>query len=33
VLSDLPITIEGADPVPLPPGARAGRYFLFRKRG
>jgi hypothetical protein len=33
VLSDLPITIEGTDPVPLPPGARPGRYFLFRNRG
>lgn len=33
VLSDLPITIEGTDPVPLPPGAREGRYFLFRNRG
>lgn len=33
VLSDLPIVIDGTESVALPPGAREGRYFLFRNRG
>ncbi|MBS3647256.1 hypothetical protein KEU06_01270 [Pseudaminobacter sp. 19-2017] len=31
VLSDLPLVLEGASPLPLPDGAREGRYFLYRR--
>jgi hypothetical protein len=30
VLSDLPLTLEGTVAVPLPPGARHERYFIYR---
>jgi hypothetical protein len=30
VLSDLPLELAGAKPMPLPNGAREGRYFLYR---
>lgn len=30
VLSDLPLELEGATALPLPDGAREGRYFLYR---
>jgi hypothetical protein len=30
VLSDLPLSIENATPLPLPPGAREGRYYIYR---
>ena len=30
VLSDLPLDVPGTRPLPLPPGAREGRYFLYR---
>ena len=30
ILSDLPLTIKNAAPLPLPPGARADRYYLYR---
>ena len=30
VVSDLPLEIAGARPLPLPRGAREGRYFLYR---
>lgn len=30
VLSDLPLSIENATPLPLPPGAREGRYYMYR---
>jgi hypothetical protein len=30
VLSDLPLDLEGATPLPLPGGALEGRYFLYR---
>jgi S-adenosyl-L-methionine methyltransferase len=29
VLSDLPLELAGTRPLPLPPGAREGRYFLY----
>jgi hypothetical protein len=31
VVSDLPLQLAGARPLPLPSGAREGRYFLYRK--
>lgn len=31
VISDLPLQLAGARPLPLPAGAREGRYFLYRK--
>ena len=30
VLSDMPLKLEGMRPLPLPAGAREGRYFLYR---
>ena len=30
VISDLPLELEGASQLPLPSGAREGRYFLYR---
>ncbi|MDW6025600.1 class I SAM-dependent methyltransferase [Mesorhizobium sp. BAC0120] len=30
VLSDLPLELPGTRALPLPPGAREGRYFLYR---
>ena len=30
VLSDLPLQLDGATPLPLPAGARQGRYFIYR---
>jgi hypothetical protein len=30
VLSDLPLMLAGAQPLPLPPGARDERYFIYR---
>jgi S-adenosyl-L-methionine methyltransferase len=30
VLSDLPLELAGTRPLPLPPGAREGAYFLYR---
>lgn len=30
VLSDMPLELEGMRPLPLPGGAREGRYFLYR---
>jgi hypothetical protein len=30
VLSDMPLELEGTRPLPLPAGAREGRYFLYR---
>ena len=30
VLSDMPLKLEGMRPLPLPSGAREGRYFLYR---
>ncbi|MGE0007353.1 MAG: class I SAM-dependent methyltransferase [Parvibaculaceae bacterium] len=33
VLSDLPLTLAGSEPVPLPPGARDDRYFIYRADG
>lgn len=32
VLSDLPLSLEGATPLPLPAGAREGRYYVYRAR-
>ena len=32
VLSDMPLKLEGMRPLPLPSGAREGRYFLYRNR-
>ena len=32
VLSDLPLTVPGATPLPLPAGAREDRYFIYRYR-
>lgn len=29
VLSDLPLHLDGATPLPLPAGARQGRYFIY----
>lgn len=29
ILSDLPLSIENATPLPLPPGAREGRYYIY----
>jgi len=31
VISDLPLELAGARPIPLPVGAQEGRYFLYRK--
>lgn len=31
VVSDLPLDMAGVHPVPLPPGAQEGRYFLYRR--
>lgn len=31
VISDLPLELAGAKALPLPEGAREGRYFLYRK--
>jgi hypothetical protein len=33
VLSDLPLTLAGTQTVPLPPGARDDRYFIYRAAG
>jgi hypothetical protein len=33
VLSDLPLSIAGAEQLPLPKGAREGRYYLYRFSG
>jgi len=33
VLSDLPLELSGARALPLPAGAREGRYFLYRTDG
>lgn len=33
VISDLPLKLEGTSPLPLPGGAREGRYFLYRNGG
>lgn len=30
ILSDLPLDMAGAKPLPLPPGARQDRYYLYR---
>ena len=30
VLSDLPLELSGTRALPLPAGAREGRYFLYR---
>ena len=30
VLSDLPLQLDGAAPLPLPAGAREGRYFIYK---
>jgi trans-aconitate methyltransferase len=30
VLSDLPLYLDGATPLPLPAGARQGRYFIYK---
>jgi hypothetical protein len=30
VLSDLPLQLDGATPLPLPAGARQGQYFIYR---
>jgi S-adenosyl-L-methionine methyltransferase len=30
ILSDLPLSIPGAHAVPLPPGAREDRYYIYR---
>ena len=30
VLSDLPLQLDGATPLPLPTGARQGRYFIYK---
>lgn len=30
VLSDMPLELQGTRPLPLPAGAREGRYFLYR---
>jgi hypothetical protein len=30
VLSDMSLELEGMRPLPLPAGAREGRYFLYR---
>lgn len=32
VMADLPLEIEGAERLPLPPGAREDRYYVFRWR-
>lgn len=31
VVSDLPLDAAGTRPVPLPPGAQEGRYFIYRR--
>lgn len=31
VLSDLPLALAGFETLPLPPGAREGRYFIYRR--
>jgi hypothetical protein len=33
VVADLPLTLPGCAPLPLPEGAIDGRYFLYRRRG
>lgn len=33
VLSDLKLELPGTEPVPLPPGATEGRYFIYRAKG
>jgi trans-aconitate methyltransferase len=33
VLSDLPLHLDGARPLPLPAGARQGRYFIYETGG
>ena len=30
ILSDLPLSIKNATPLSLPPGAREGRYYIYR---
>ena len=32
ILSDLPLEVPGTTPLPLPPGAREDRYYLYRFR-
>ncbi|MDF2995332.1 MAG: hypothetical protein K0R27_969 [Xanthobacteraceae bacterium] len=32
IMSDLPLELDDFDEVPLPPGAREGRYYLYRRR-
>jgi len=31
IMSDLPLELESFETVPLPPGAREGRYYLYRR--
>lgn len=31
IMSDLPLDLAGFETVPLPPGAREGRYYLYRR--
>ncbi|MCS0503447.1 class I SAM-dependent methyltransferase [Ancylobacter mangrovi] len=31
VMSDLPLELDGFEALPLPPGAREGRYYLYRR--
>lgn len=31
IMSDLPLELAGFETVPLPPGAREGRYYLYRR--
>jgi hypothetical protein len=31
VMSDYPLEMQGFETLPLPPGAREGRYFLYRR--
>jgi hypothetical protein len=33
VLSDLPLTLVGTRSLPLPPGARDERFFIYRADG
>jgi hypothetical protein len=33
VLSDLPLSLQDATPLPLPAGAREGRYYMYRMDG
>ncbi|MGA0561499.1 class I SAM-dependent methyltransferase [Ancylobacter sp. VNQ12] len=33
IMSDLPLELDGFETVPLPPGAREGRYYLYRRGG